>query len=52
MSLGAIILLVLILAVLSVIPLWPYSKGWGYAPSGALGVMLAFMLAMVILGKL
>jgi hypothetical protein len=51
MSLGAIILLILILAIVGVIPVWPYSKSWGPAPSGALAVMLAFILAMVILGK-
>jgi hypothetical protein len=52
MSLGAIIVLVLILAVAGVIPAWPYSRSWGYAPSGALSVMLVFLGAMVVLGKI
>lgn len=52
MSLGAIILLVLTVAVVGVIPAWPYSKDWGYAPCGSLGIMLAFLTAMFLLGKI
>jgi hypothetical protein len=52
MSTGAIILIVLVTAILIVVPVWPYSKGWGYAPCGSLGVALAFIVAMVMLGKL
>lgn len=52
MSQGAIILLVLSLAVVGVIPAWPYSKSWGYAPLGSLSIMLAFLAAMVLLGKI
>ena len=38
MSLGTILLIVLVLALLGVIPAWPHSKSWGYAPSGGAGV--------------
>jgi hypothetical protein len=52
MSLGAILIIVLILILLGVIPTWPYSRNWGYAPSGALGTILLILLILYLLGQI
>ncbi len=52
MSLGTILLIVLILILLGVIPTWPHSRGWGYAPSGVLGLILVIVIVLLLLGKL
>lgn len=52
MTLGTILLIVLILLVLGAVPAWPYSRGWGYFPSGILGVILAVVIILLILGRL
>jgi hypothetical protein len=52
MSLGTILLIVLILILIGVIPTWPHSRGWGYAPSGILGVLLVIVIVMLLLGRL
>jgi len=51
MSLGTILLIILILILLGVIPRWPYSTGWGYGPSGLVGVILVVLLVLVLLGR-
>jgi hypothetical protein len=48
-SLGLILLIVLILLLLGAIPTWPYSRSWGYAPSGGLGLILVIVLILVLL---
>jgi Protein of unknown function (DUF3309) len=52
MSLGTILLIVLILLLLGVIPTWPHSRGWGYAPSGVLGVVLVIVIVLLLTGRL
>lgn len=52
MSLGTILLIVLILLLVGVIPTWPHSRNWGYAPSGGLGLVLIIVLILVLLGRL
>ncbi len=52
MTLGTILLIVLILMLVGVIPAWPHSRGWGYAPSGVLGLVLIILLILLLLGKL
>jgi hypothetical protein len=52
MSLGTILLIVLILLLLGVIPTWPHSRGWGYAPSGIFGLVLAIVVILLLLGKI
>jgi hypothetical protein len=47
MSLGTVLLSVLLLILLGVIPAWPHSRGWGYAPSGVLGVVVVVLLIVV-----
>jgi hypothetical protein len=49
-SLGTIVLIVLILLLIGAIPTWPYSRGWGYAPTGGLGLVLVIVLILLVLG--
>ena len=52
MSLGTILLIVLILILVGVIPSWPHSRGWGYGPSGGLGLLLVILVVLLLLGRL
>ena len=52
MSIGTILLVVLVLALLGVIPTWPHSKGWGYGPSGGIGLVLLILVILLLLGKI
>jgi hypothetical protein len=47
-----ILLIVLVLLILGALPTWPYSAGWGYYPSGGLGLLLVVLLILAVLGKL
>jgi hypothetical protein len=49
-SLGTILLIVLILLLIGAIPTWPYSRGWGYAPTGGLGLVLVIVIILLVLG--
>lgn len=49
---NTILLIVLVLILIGAIPTWPYSRGWGYAPSGVLGLVLVVVLVLLLLGKL
>ena len=52
MSLGTILLIVLVLALLGVIPTWGHSSSWGYGPSGGIGLVLLIVVILVVMGKL
>jgi hypothetical protein len=52
MSLGLILLIILILALLGVIPTWPHSREWGYGPSGGVGLILIIVLILFLLGRI
>jgi hypothetical protein len=52
MSIGSILLVVLILILLGVIPTWPHSRSWGYAPTGAIGTILIIVLILFLLGRI
>lgn len=52
MTLGTILLVVLILALIGAIPAWPYSRGWGYGPSGGLGLILLIVIVLLLAGRL
>jgi len=52
MSIGLLLLIVLAIFLVGAIPTWSYSSGWGYAPSGALGVILVVVLVLLLLGRL
>jgi len=51
MTLGTILIIILILILLGAIPAWPYSSGWGYGPSGIVGVLLVILLILVVMGR-
>ena len=52
MSLGTILVIVLILILVGAIPAWPHSKGWGYGPSGALGLVVIVIIVLLLMGRL
>jgi Protein of unknown function (DUF3309) len=52
MTLGTILLIVLVLALLGVIPTWPHSKGWGYAPSGVVGLLVVILIVLLVMGRI
>jgi hypothetical protein len=52
MSLGTILLIILILALLGAIPTWPHSRSWGYGPSGILGVIVVILIILALSGRL
>jgi hypothetical protein len=47
-----ILLIILIVLLLGAIPAWPYSRGWGYFPSGGLGLVLIILLILMLMGKI
>jgi hypothetical protein len=50
--LGTILLIVVILMLLGAIPAWPYSRSWGYGPSGGLGLVLIIVVVLLLMGRL
>ena len=52
MSLGTILLIILILMLIGVIPTWPHSRSWGYAPSGLLGLVVIIIIVLLLLGRI
>jgi hypothetical protein len=52
MSLGLILIIVLVVLLLGSTPAWPYSRGWGYYPSGTIGLILLIVLILLLLGRI
>ncbi len=52
MSIGLILLIILILLLVGSAPTWPYSRNWGYYPSGGLGLILLIVLILLLLGRI
>lgn len=50
--LSTILLIVLILLLLGALPAWPYSRSWGYAPSGTLGLLLIVLVLLVVFNRI
>ena len=50
--LGTILLIVLILILVGALPTWPYSDGWGYYPSGGLGLLLVIVIVLLLMGRI
>ena len=50
--LGTILLILLILLLVGALPSWGYSRGWGYAPSGTLGIIVIVLLILVLTGRI
>ena len=48
---GTVLIIVLILLLLGTLPSWPYSSGWGYYPSGGLGLVLIIIIVLVLMGR-
>jgi len=52
MSLGTVLLIVLIVLLIGAVPTWPHSRNWGYLPSGGLGLVVAIIIALLLMGRL
>lgn len=50
--LSTVLIIILILLLLGAIPRWPYSRNWGYYPSGFLGLLLIILIILVLLGRI
>ena len=50
--LTTILIIILILILLGAFPAWPHSRGWGYGPSGVVGLILVILLILLLLGKI
>jgi hypothetical protein len=49
---GLILIIILVLLLLGAFPSWPYSRNWGYGPSGGLGLILLIIIILVLLGRI
>jgi hypothetical protein len=49
--LGTILIILLILILIGALPTWPYSGGWGYYPSGGVGLVVVILIILVLLGQ-
>jgi hypothetical protein len=47
-----ILIIILILLLIGAIPAWPYSRAWGYGPSGVIGVILVVVLVLLLAGRI
>jgi hypothetical protein len=52
MTLSTILIIILILIVIGAVPAWPHSRGWGYGPSGIVGLILVVLLILVLMGRI
>jgi Protein of unknown function (DUF3309) len=50
--LGTVLVVLLVLMLLGAMPAWPYSRNWGYYPSGGLGLLLTILVILLLLGKI
>ena len=52
MSLGTILLIIVVVLLIGSLPTWPYSSGWGYYPTGGLGLVVVIVLILLLLGRI
>jgi hypothetical protein len=52
MSIGTILLVILILALVGIIPVWPHSRSWGYRPVGGVGLVVIILVILLLLGRI
>jgi hypothetical protein len=52
MGLSTILLIVLILLLIGALPTWPHSRSWGYAPSGAVTLIVVILLILLLMGRI
>jgi len=50
--LSLLLMIVLIVLLLGALPAWPYSRGWGYYPSGSVGMVLLIIVILLLLGRI
>jgi len=50
--LGTILLIILIVLLVGALPTWPYSAGWGYYPTGGLGLLLVILIVLLVAGRI
>jgi hypothetical protein len=50
-SMSTILLVILVLLLIGALPTWPYSRGWGYYPSGGLGLIVLILLVLALSGR-
>jgi hypothetical protein len=48
MTIGTLLLVLVLLLLLGALPTWPYSRSWGYGPSGGLGLLLVVLLVLLL----
>jgi len=51
-AMGTVLLIILVLLLLGALPSWPYSAGWGYYPSGGLGLVLLIVIILLVMGRI
>jgi hypothetical protein len=49
---GIILVVILVILLIGAVPSWPYSRGWGYRPSGGIGIILVIVLILLLLGRI
>jgi hypothetical protein len=49
---STILLIILVLLLVGALPSWPYSRGWGYYPSGGLGLVVVVLVVLLLAGRL
>ena len=47
-----LLIIILILIIIGALPTWPYSRGWGYGPSGILGIVVVVVLILLLVGRI
>ena len=52
MSLGTILIIILILVLICALPTWPHSSGWGYYPSGGVGLIVLILIILLLMGRI
>ena len=50
--LGTILLIILIIVLVGALPTWPYSGGWGYYPTGGVGLLLVVVILLLVFGRI
>ena len=52
MSIGLILLIILVLALIGVLPAWPHSRSWGYGPTGGVGLVVLILVILLLMGRI
>lgn len=52
MTISTLLIIILILILVGAVPAWPHSRGWGYGPSGIVGVLLVVLVVLLLMGRI